>query len=356
MDVTVVVIGAGLAGLSAAWELRRAGGDFVVLESERRAGGVVVTERFDGFVVEGGPDGFLAVEPDIQQLACELGLEHRLVEQMARGSMLWTGQRLESLAEGQAAQLLGIDLQGRSGDELDLGFRSFAGGMAEIVDALTAQLGPAVRTAQGVTGIAPRGRGWRIAVSGGSVLEAGAIVLAVPAWTVARLLASVGMPGARELDGVIYHPSITVSLAYRAEQLTGALAGAGFVSAPESGGAVRACTYAWLKYPGRAPPGHALLRAFVGPADGDPAAVAHAELAKILGVSGAPVWARVFHWVRGLPRYKPGHAGHVAMVRERFGRYAPLDVAGAGFDGAGVSACVKSGREAAKRVLRRLDG
>ncbi|HEU5261839.1 MAG TPA: FAD-dependent oxidoreductase [Gemmatimonadales bacterium] len=357
--MTAIVIGAGLAGLSAAWELRRAGADVVVLESERRVGGVVVTERFDGFVVEGGPDGFLAVEPDIQQLACELGLEHRLVDQIARGSMLWTGQRLESLAEGRAAQLLGIDLQGRSDDELDRGFRSFAGGMAEIVDALTAQLGPAVRTAQGVAGIAPRGaggggRGWRIAVSGGSVLEAGAIVLAVPAWVAARLLASIGVPGARELDGAIYYPSITVSLAYRAEQLTRALAGAGFVSAWESGAAVRACTYAWLKYPGRAPQGHALLRAFVGPVDGDPAAVAHAELAKIIGVSGAPVWARAFHWVRGLPRYRPGHAGHVAMVRERFDRFAPLDVAGAGFDGAGVSACVKSGREAAKRVLRRF--
>jgi protoporphyrinogen oxidase len=44
----------------------------------------------------------------------------------------------------------------------------------------------------------------------------------------------------------------------------------------------------------------------------------------------------------------------VAALRARLARLAPLDVAGAGIDGAGVSACVKSGRAAATRVLGRL--
>jgi oxygen-dependent protoporphyrinogen oxidase len=148
------------------------------------------------------------------------------------------------------------------------------------------------------------------------------------------------VPGARGLESVIYSP----------------LDGAGFVAAWESDATIRACTYAWLKYPGRAPPGYALLRAFVGPMEGDPAALAHAELAAILGVTGSPLWSRAFHWVRSLPRYKPGHARHVAAVRQRLARLAPLDIAGAGFDGTSVSACVKSGREAAKRVLGRLAG
>ena len=103
------VVGGGLAGLSAAWELQHAGVEVALLEGERRAGGVVVTERPDGFIVEGGPDGFLAAEPDIQALARELGLGARLVDQLTKGSMLWTGQRLEPLAEGKAAELLGIN-------------------------------------------------------------------------------------------------------------------------------------------------------------------------------------------------------------------------------------------------------
>jgi oxygen-dependent protoporphyrinogen oxidase len=349
--MTVAVIGAGLAGLSAAWELVQAGVDVTMLEGERRAGGVVVTERCHGFVVEGGPDGFLAAEPDIQQLARELGLGDRLVDQQARGSQLWTGQRLEPLAEARAAALLGI--QGPSDQALDRGFRSLAGGMAEITAALTARLAPVLRTAQGVTGLAPGPRGWRLSVTGGAQLEAEAVVLAVPAWVAARLIAGVGVPEARALGAVVYSPSVTVSLAYRSEQIDATPQGAGFVSAPGAGGAVRACTYAWRKYPGRAPEDCALVRAFVGPVDGDPATLAHAELAKILGIRGAPLWARAFHWTRGLPRYPPDHAAHVAVVRERLRRLAPLDCAGAGFDGAGVSACVKSGRDAARRVISR---
>jgi len=81
---------------------------------------------------------------------------------------------------------------------------------------------------------------------------------------------------------------------------------------------------------------------------------AHAELARILGIGGSPLWSRAFSWPRGLPRYQSGHAGHVAAVRERLARLPPLAIAGAGFDGAGVSACVKSGRKAAQQMVDRL--
>jgi protoporphyrinogen oxidase len=350
--MTVAVVGAGLSGLSAAWELERAGAEVVVLDAGRRPGGVIVTERRDGFIVEGGPDGFLVAEPDIQDLAREVGIGARLVDQVARGATLCTGGRLEPLPEGRAAELLGI--QGVSDSGLEAGFRSFAAGMAEVVEALAAVLAPRIRTTQGVTAIARAARGWRLSLTGGSTLEAEAVIFAVPAWVVARLLAGLGVSAARALDTVVYSPSITVSLAYRADQVPRTPEGAGFVAAPDSGAAVRACTYAWRKYPKRVPSGHVLLRAFVGPVDGDPGSIAHAELAVILGLEGAPLWTRAFHWPRALPRYPRGYAERVAAVRERLAGLAPLAIAGAGFDGAGVSACVKSGREAARVVLKRL--
>ena len=348
--MTVAVVGAGLAGLSAAWALRGAAADVVVLDAGRRPGGMIVTERRDGFVVEGGPDGFLAAEPDIQELAREIGIAERLVDQVARGAALWTGRRLKPLAEGKAAELLGIQVNANAGTQ----FRTFATGMADVVEALIARLVPNLRTTQGVTAIGPAARGWRLSFTGASSLDAEAVILAVPAWVAARLLAGVGVSAARELDTVLYAPSITVSLAYRADQVPGTLEGTGFVAAPDAGGAVRACTYAWRKYPKRAPEGFALLRAFVGPLDGDPASIAHAELAATLSIAGDPLWTRVFHWPRGLPRYPRGHAERVAAVRDRLARLAPLAIAGAGFDGAGVSACVKSGREAARVMLERL--
>ncbi len=349
--MTVAVVGAGLAGLSAGWELNHAGADVVVLDAGRQPGGMIVTERRDGFIVEGGPDGFLAAEPDIQELAREVGIGERLVDQVARGATVWTGRGLEPLAEGKAAELLGIQA-----NPLQSAFRSFAAGMADIVDALVACLSspPRLRTTQGVTAVTRAARGWRLSFTGGSSLDAEGVILAVPAWVAARLLAGLGVSAARPLDTVVYAPSVTVSLAYRADQVPRTLEGTGFVAAPDSRAVVRACTYAWRKYPNRAPEGYALLRAFFGAVDGDPGAIAHAELAAILGIERAPVWSRAFHWTRGLPRYPRGHAERVAAVRERLARLAPLAIAGAGFDGAGVSACVRSGREAAKTVLERL--
>jgi len=97
-----------------------------------------------------------------------------------------------------------------------------------------------------------------------------------------------------------------------------------------------------------------LLRVFLGPIEGEPVAVAHHELREVLSISGEPLWGRAFFWSRGIPRYPRDHAAHVAEVRHRLDRLAPLTFAGAGVDGTGVSACVKSGREAARAVLRRL--
>src|SRR2546426_5748819 len=231
---------------------------------------MIVTERRAGFVVEGGPVGFLAAEPHIQDLARAVGIEERLVDQVARGAALWTGRRLEPLAEGKAAELLGIQANANAGTQ----FRTFTTGMADVVEALVACLVPRLRTTQGVTAIAPAARGWRLSFTGASSLDAEAVILAVPAWVAARLLAGLGVSTARSLDTVVYAPSVTVSLAYRADQVPATLEGAGFVAAPDSGSAVRACTYAWRKYPNRATGGDALVRAFVGPGGGDPAAIA----------------------------------------------------------------------------------
>ena len=318
-----------------------------MLESERRAGGTIITEQVDGFLVEGGPDGFLAGEPELPTLAAELGIADRLVDQQSRGTSLWNGTELLPLDEGRAAALLGIEA---TKSEIAAGFRSFATGMAEPVAALLDRLAGKVKFAQGVSGLVPTRTGWHIAITGGSAHDADAIVLALPAFTAGRLLEAVGASHARELAETPYLPSITVSLAYRAAQLSRPLQGAGFVV--ESPVRLRACTFSWLKFPGRAPEGDALLRAYLPPQDGDPAQIAHAQLAAILGITGEPLWSRTYHWNRGLPRYRADHAHRVAAVRKRLRRLSPLAIAGAGYDGAGVSACVRSGREAARQLLK----
>ena len=330
--------------------VRQGGIDVTVLESERRAGGVIVTERVEGFVVEGGPDGVLAGEPEMPALATELQIGDRIVSQRASGTWLWSGNDLRPIEEGRAAALLGIDVKNA---DVGAGFRSLAGGMGELITALTMKLAGTLHLAQGVSGLVRDGTQWRIAITGGSTHNADGVVLALPAWAAGRLLETVGVRDGRSLAEVPYLPSITVSLAYRSDQMGRPLDGAGFVVGSESH-ELRACTYASQKFPGRAPEGCALVRAFLAPIDGDPAVVAHGELAAILEIRGEPLWSRVFYWNRGLPRYRRDHAEHVAAARRRLAGLPPLAIAGAGYDGAGVSACIRSGRAAGALIARRF--
>lgn len=107
-DLRIVIIGGGIAGLTTAYELqervRAAAAPIQVslVEAERRLGGVICTERVDGFVIEGGPDSVLAQKPWAVDLAQRLGLGDQIVAANPahkKTFVLYRG-RLHELPEG----------------------------------------------------------------------------------------------------------------------------------------------------------------------------------------------------------------------------------------------------------------
>jgi oxygen-dependent protoporphyrinogen oxidase len=84
MTKRVVIIGGGIAGLSAAYFLQKNSTreeislHLTIVEASHQWGGKITTDRVDGFVVEGGPDTFLRTKPWALSLCRELGLEDRL--------------------------------------------------------------------------------------------------------------------------------------------------------------------------------------------------------------------------------------------------------------------------------------
>lgn len=69
------VIGGGISGLAAAYRLRQAGHDVMVMEAGDNVGGKVHSEQVDGFVVEHGPNGYLSSRLPQARLIKDLGLE-----------------------------------------------------------------------------------------------------------------------------------------------------------------------------------------------------------------------------------------------------------------------------------------
>jgi len=104
---TVVVVGGGIAGLAAAWELTGGAGgpdpdapSVIVLEASDRLGGKLRVEQLGGQPVDVGPDGFLGRRPEAVTLCREIGLDEDLVPIGASGAAIWVRSRRRTLPSG----------------------------------------------------------------------------------------------------------------------------------------------------------------------------------------------------------------------------------------------------------------
>ena len=84
-DKKIVIIGGGISGLATAYsleEIARKKGESIsitLFEKNNRIGGNILTERTDGFLIEGGPDCFLSEKPWAIQLCERLGMGESLL-------------------------------------------------------------------------------------------------------------------------------------------------------------------------------------------------------------------------------------------------------------------------------------
>ena len=99
-EPAVAVVGGGITGLAAAWELLRAGARVTLYEADERLGGRIRTEEVAGRPVDLGPDAILARVPDGLQLCGELGLDEELVHPAAEGAAVLRDGRLHALPPG----------------------------------------------------------------------------------------------------------------------------------------------------------------------------------------------------------------------------------------------------------------
>ena len=281
------------------------------------------------------------------------------------------------------------DARGTSGARYGL-FLSFDGGMQTLTDAIAAALphGTArLNTTVEAIDFDQRTRQWRLRVRAGDAtggagrgasnvggakasgdatgetITADALCLALPAYASARLLGGIDPELAAELDGIPYASTATVNLAFRRADIPHPLDGFGFVVPFVERRKTLACTFSSVKFAGRAPAAHTLMRAFVGGAlqpemyalDEDRMiAAVREDLRALVGIESAPLFAHVERWPRSMAQYHLGHLARVARIRRRLQNFPTLRLAGNAYGGAGIPDCIRSGRTAAAMLLKQM--
>ena len=251
-------------------------------------------------------------------------------------------------------------------------FLSFDRGMKVLVDALEknianlAETGLAeteVRLNTSVSGVEHGANGWILRTSSGIVSEFDAVCIATPSYGAAKLLSETAPQLAEKLRQIRFASTATINLAYRRSDISHKLDGFGFVVPFVEKRSVIACTFSSIKFQGRAPEDHVLLRAFVGGAlqpellslaDGEITRRVEEDLQELLGITGKPLFGEVSRWMNSMPQYEVGHLDRVAEIENALEQFPGLVLAGNSYRGAGIPDCIRSGEAAAQSLIERI--
>jgi oxygen-dependent protoporphyrinogen oxidase len=461
----IAIIGGGISGLSAAYvieEKRQSGTPigYVLFEASPRLGGVVLTERVDGCLVEGGPDSFLTEKTWASELCGKIELSGQLIgsNDSARKTYILTKGKLVEMPDGlifmvptrimptvrsplfslrtkirMAAEwfrpprnagedetvaemvkrhygsevvelladplLCGIyggdasqlsvravlprfaDMESKHGS-LGRGviearkkmnavspvparpiFTTLKNGMQQFTDALVRSLDAhALKTSAPVLSLIRQHNGWTVC-AGYNTDHFDAVIIATPAHAASTVLEGVDENLSRELGTIQYSSSVTVTLGYDEKVRRSLPPGFGFLVPRGEGHRMLASTFVHNKFAYRAPENRALIRCFFGGTrdeeilksdDKQILKIARDELRQIIALDAEPLFARVFKWSSAMAQYSVGHLERLQRIESLRQNLPGLALAGNGYSGIGVPDCVRSGVEAASKVLAEM--
>jgi oxygen-dependent protoporphyrinogen oxidase len=446
----VIVIGGGIAGLAAAYELTREQTPFLLLESSSRVGGVIRSEPVEGFNVDGGPDALLIQKPDGIRLAEELGLGARLVvTRLPRLAFIQRAGRLHPLPAAsvmgiptewgpfirtplfswpgklrmgaelfvprrtrQSDESIGAFMRRRFGSEAttylaepllagihagdverlsiralfprfpeaeakhgsllrafrtqprpaskDGAFKSLPGGLSELVQAVEAALPPgSIRLQTRVSKVEFDGTLFHVVSDDGQHWSVRAIVAATPGFVSATILRDAAPEAARLSGEIPYASAATVALAYRRDAIRHPLQGSGFVVPRVEKTGIMAGSWLSSKWPYRAPEGHVLVRAFLGGArdpealsktDQEMVATAIGAMRPLMGITGEPLFTRVYRFERANAQHEVGHLDRLAAIERALAARPGLFVTGSAYRGVGIPDCIADARATARQA------
>jgi oxygen-dependent protoporphyrinogen oxidase len=240
---------------------------------------------------------------------------------------------------------------------------SFREGLSTWPRAIAQALGPEhVWMSTRATALRRDGDGWLLTVQRDGSEErvrARQVVLAVPAYTAAKLVAEVDPIAAGALGGIAYPPMAVVHLGYRRADVEHPMDGFGMLCPSGEGRRVLGTLWPSSLFAGRAPDDMVLTTSFVGGArvphlarqdEEELIESVAAEQRDFIGARGEPAFARVSYWEQAISQYNAGHHRRVTAIERLETSARGLHLIGNYRGGVSVEKCWHKGHELGQRL------
>jgi oxygen-dependent protoporphyrinogen oxidase len=269
--------------------------------------------------------------------------------------------QLETAARRNRSLITGLKAQAKASPNPQTPvFLGFENGMGQLVETLVNSVQDAdTRTNTPVTAIT-RDTDNLVVRTQQTSIECDAVILATPAHQAAQLLATC-QPAADRLSSIEHASVAMVTMGFKRSDVGHSLDGSGMLIPRGEGLLTTAASWGSSKWPHWADEEHVILRVSAGRA-GDTRALALddnelvetllTEVANILEIEGDLVEWRVSRWIDAFPQYAPGHDRLVTAIERDLRSGMPgLFLAGAGYKGIGIPACINQGNQSAEATL-----
>ncbi len=254
----------------------------------------------------------------------------------------------------------------KSKQEKPPAFATLRTGLMELVESLADHIQGDILTDTAVTEIEhnpTEASPYTLHLDNGQTLHAAIVILALPAYNMADLLAPYNDGIARQLRSIIYNSVTTVTVSFNASEVEAPFDGFGVVMPAKETSQLLAVEGMSVKFPHRAPEDQFVLRAFIGGnneslsdlPDEELLALVRRELESIFGITATPTLHRIFRWLRANPQCGVGHLRMMDEIEQQLREQLPnLYLTGSALRGLGIPDCVRQAGDTASQVLAQI--
>ena len=408
MQRDVVVIGAGISGLAAAFYLKKKGLDVSLFEKSEHVGGVIRSLHKEGYLLEEGPNTYMGLTDPVQEMVESLGLTESMVFPQKHASkrfifrkgklyrlptnpfhyftsgLLSFSSKLRILCEplvskGRGDETVGqffqkidklsanacfpnlVELERRhrsifvgmlkSKQKKDRRLFSFPQGMQQLPLEISKMLSSNLYLNHHVLSIEKTNKNFYTLTfegpQGEKQLETRSVIFATPAYVSAEVLQRLDSHLATALLGVPYTSLCVFHFGYEKAQIKHPLKGFGFLIPRSQKKRTLGVLWSSSLFSNRAPEDHKLLTVMVGGAT-DP--TAYGDPLLLNKIKGKKKMVHEKKWMKAIPQYNIGHVERRKNIFNHLKQYPGLYVCGNYLNGVSTTQCIEQAKFLSDRV------